>query len=447
MYHLSSILDSLQHHNPYATKMAVPKQNSFQLSSPKRNYNPIEANVIKIPLLLLMVTALLFMSPQKTSLPFEQPNNHDFDELDRESRRAQLPLGTFTLPDRLTANPSEMFRIPDIDREFDPSLDQMWQCKNEDRSSKKLVFVHVFKTAGSTIRSVLQAYSHQCNAGLAIVVSCTSLSLESLGMRTVWKNGKGKREGNLCSLKKAFGRGQDTLPIPSDKSINTSYIEQHVDILAGHLPMGSDYGWKNNEGTQVEVMNLVFLRDATRKYVSGILFKNPTLTLDKAVRKIKDFVTKERKASKYYEKYSSYLITPEQKYQLISKGVVLNREQRVNLTMINLLEANVLVGIVERMPESLELMKHTMDRNHELKNMFEFFGMRDEHGNVQKQEKNKSTLSSSDVLAELRKDAAFFAIFEEYVKYDDKIYNFGLELHKRQYEAMQLAQQNFTSLE
>jgi hypothetical protein len=99
------------------------------------------------------------------------------------------------------------------------------------------------------------------------------------------------------------------------------------------------------------------------------------------------------------------------------------------------------------MPESLELMKHTMDRNHELKNMFEFFGMRDEHGNVQKQEKNKSTLSSSDVLAELRKDAAFFAIFEEYVKYDDKIYNFGLELHKRQYEAMQLAQQNLTSLE
>ena len=387
------------------------------------------------------------MSLQIVSLPFEQPND-DFVP-DRETRPAHLPLGEFHLVDKRSSKykPFDLLHVPDIDQVYDPSLDQMWQCKDEDRSSKKLVFVHVFKTAGSTIRSVLQAYSHQCNAGLAIVVTCTSLSLDSLGMRTVWRNGKGRREGNRCKLKKAFGRAQDTLPIPSDESIDTSYVEQHVDILAGHLPMGSDYGWKNDKGKPVEVMNLVFLRDATRKYVSGVLFKNPNLTLDEAVSKIKDFVTKEREASKYYEKYSSYLISPEQNYQLISEGVELAREQRVNLTMINLVEANILVGIVERMPESLELMKYTMDRNNELKNMFEFFGMRDEHGNVQKQEVNKSTLSSSDVLAELRKDTEFFAKFKEYVKYDDKIHAFGLELHKRQYEAMKLAQQQLASTE
>ena len=335
------------------------------------------------------------------------------------------------------------FHVPDIDEVYNPSLDQMWQCQNHEQSSRKLVFLHVFKTAGSTIRSLLQAYSHKCNTGLAIVVSCTSLSLDSLGMRTSWRNGYGRREGNRCKLKNALGRSQNMLPIPQDESINTTFLEQHVDILGGHLPIGSDYGWKDSKGKPVEVQYLVFLRDAVRKYVSGVLYKNPTRTLDEVVPKIKDFVMKERLKKKYYEKYSSYLISPEQNKQFRDQGIELTREQRVNLTMVNLVESNILVGIVERMSESLELIKYVIDRNNDLGTMFEFFGMKDKDGQIQKQEINKSILSSSAVLAELEKDPEFMTHLREYVKYDDRIHVFATELHKRQYEAMKLINNSF----
>jgi len=55
-------------------------------------------------------------------------------------------------------------------------------------------------------------------------------------------------------------------------------------------------------------------------------------------------------------------------------------------------------------------------------------------------EVNKSILSSSAVLLELEKDPEFMEILREYVKYDNQIHTFAMELHRRQYQAMQKAQ-------
>jgi len=414
-------------------------QQSLQMAAGKnirgrnQTIKPPERTVNKVSLLAFVVVSVWLITFHASPESIEREDS--FVEAILYRRPAQLLRAEFHL-----VNNSTNVVVPDIDQQYDPSLEQIWQCKDQDRSDKKLVFVHVFKTAGSTIRSILQAYSHHCNAGLAIVVSCTSLSVDSLRMRTTWRNNQGRRAGNQCILKKAFGREQNMLPIPEGESINATYLEQHIDILGGHLPMGSDFGWKNHKGQQVDAQYLVFLRDASRKYVSGVLYKNPKLTMEEIILKIKAFVINERSKKKYYEKYSSYLISPTQIEHFSNQGIELTREQRVNLTMVNLLQSKIVIGIVERMSESMELMKYTLDRNNELTSMFEFFGMKDKSGKMQSKEVNKSILSSSAVLLELEKDPEFMEILREYVKYDNQIHTFAMELHRRQYQAMQKAQ-------
>jgi hypothetical protein len=111
-------------------------------------------------------------------------------------------------------------------------------------------------------------------------------------------------------------------------------------------------------------------------------------------------------------------------------------EDTIHLMMKNLKENNVLVGIVERMSESLEMIQGVVDVDGELDSMFEYFGKRPPGTNVTKAIKaNKSRLSSEAVLEELEKDEEFMKVMREFVKYDDIVYRFALDMHMRQYES------------
>lgn len=58
---------------------------------------------------------------------------------------------------------------------------------------------------------------------------------------------------------------------------------------------------------------------------------------------------------------------------------------------------------------------------------------------------NPSKFSTDPVVAELRKDATFCALLEEYVKYDEQIYAHALHLHKMRYDQL-LQQREQTTL-
>lgn len=342
---------------------------------------------------------------------------------------------------KVLGQPLDKVQIPTI-TENSTQLKPMWSCnKRESRESNKLIFNHIFKTAGSTLRNLLQLYSYQCGAGYVVAVACTGLSFdESLTNRTaVWKNGGGgRRAGRTCTLKFGFnGRKANQSPPTPNNTLSTAYLEDnHVDILGGHLPMGSGFGWRDEERRQVGIHHLVFFRDGVRKFISGVVYLKPSLTLDEVVNIVKERVRSARKRGEYYERYSSYLITPQQVAFLQNNHTHLSMQRRVSLSLQNLVDNNVIVGIVERMPESLEVIRHMIDADYEQQSMFDYFGM-DKNNTVKNNAtgavSNKSRLSSAKVLEELEKDKVFMEQMKEYVKYEDLIYSFALELHTRQH--------------
>ena len=345
--------------------------------------------------------------------------------------------------------------LPTIDESYG-RLEPMWSCSasqppllsldNKRRSNTKLIFQHIFNTAGSTVPTLLQMYGAFCNASIALVVECTTLSFESLQSGTTWNNGGGgRRAGDNCTLKTARNREQQNLLLLTSnendsmtgtlETLDTAFLERNdIDILGGHLPLGSDYGWKDAHGKQVDVQYLAFFRDGIHKFISSVTYLNSNSTKDELVTLIKQRVKSARRQGEYYERYTSYLITPQQRHLFAEKNISLSMHHRVNLTLHNLVQYNVIIGIVERMSESLEVLHYVMDANNEVPAMFQEFGM---NSTSQSVVMNKSRGPTSAVLEELEKDELFMKEFREYLKYEDLIRSFALELHIRQHQYVQ----------
>jgi hypothetical protein len=139
----------------------------------------------------------------------------------------------------------------------------------------------------------------------------------------------------------------------------------------------------------------------------------------------------------YYDKASTYLITPAQRAVFDKYGFGLSHQESVHLAMANMIHKNVLIGIVERMSESLEMIHHIIDEEGLTTPMFEYFGMKDTNGIVRDVRTNESPVPTAQVVSELEKDEQFMGLMRDYLKWEDKIYKFALEMHTRQYESVQ----------
>jgi len=344
-------------------------------------------------------------------------------------------------------------------------IEPLWSCSDTDRK-KKFVFIHIFKTAGhdyfsvlqilcsassllthalliviigSSMRRLLSTYAETCNAAYAQVINCAPVKLESIptGKWTKEKFSKG-RHGSACKLTKTVFRNNSIIDLNTQSAaINTTFLEDaRIDIMGGHVTLGTDQDWKGDDGRHVDVQYLAFFRQGMRKFVSGILYMNRDMSFDEAVNEVKRKV-KQKVARSEYLLDVKYMIAPNQ--WAASRNKTLTPEETANLIIQNLKDNNVLVGIVERMPESLEMLQHVIDKDGDLNTMFESFGKRAPgESNVTKViVANKSRLSSSEVLEKVMKDEAFMNVMREFVKWDDMVYRFALDMHMRQYLAFQ----------
>ena len=101
------------------------------------------------------------------------------------------------------------------------------------------------------------------------------------------------------------------------------------------------------------------------KYVSGRLYVNAKKhwTLPQAVQAIQQDVRhKLLRSNEYYNTYPRYLTTPAQKTHSINQS----HEELVSVVERNLVQYNVMIGIVERMGDSLALIQSIVDVNVEL---------------------------------------------------------------------------------
>jgi hypothetical protein len=211
-----------------------------------------------------------------------------------------------------------------------------------------------------------------------------------------------------------------------------------VDILGGHLELGSaDYAWNQYQ----DLRYVAFFRNATSMFVSDKMY-NQHRTLKEHLEAIREHVQSDLAVGKYNSRYSSYLLTPFQKAALRRQKRKLSRQEKFNLIQKNIVDYKIICGITERMPESLEVLHYVIDSDNGARSIFEEWGMPDKHGNIVHAQKRSNTLgqrqgiSTSQVITELKKNATFAALLEEYVKYEQQITDFAYNVHMHQYESI-----------
>lgn len=327
-------------------------------------------------------------------------------------------------------------------------LKPLWTCSAENitdethengERKRKLIFLSIPRTAGSTIRALLKAYAQSCHVGFAAVNRCFDLNFHQMNSTEEWRNGRDSHAaGQYCVLTHLSNRIDETRNRATN--ISTALLqEMQVDILSGQLPVGSDEFWHtiDSAGNQVpaDALFVAFFRQPLFKFVSEFMFQmsaSDDLSVERSVGLIRDAVVHATSEGRYFEQYLTYLITPRQKEWVENEGVRWTPERRVNITLTNLRKLKVLIGIVERMPESLELLQSIVDKGKELNSLFQFFSSTDKTENLA----NIASRNLTNAIVEkLREDAPIMESIEEFLKYDVQIYKLALQIHQEQYRS------------
>ena len=362
----------------------------------------------------------------------------------------------------------------------------------------KLIFVHIFKTAGSSFRMFLFGYAKLCHRKSATLL-CTDIDARStrttpdtnitriIGTSTTkhhkkhsyWKdtNGKDCKIKNYIDGRRSSTYYKTTTMLGEHNKINYDVLrETNLDILGGHMPLGLHENWfvnkqrhydddsssssssssaishtKNNNDNSsnpvpVQPLYITFFRNPIQKFVSGKIFSNKKnytqLSFQQVVEEIKLAIN----ATKHYDGYTQYLLTPKQKQQKIiihtstanhnaisgkKKKTTITTDEKVHMVQTNLVRYPVVIGIIERMTDSLDLIRYTIngDNNPQINRLLNAL---DTMKTTTSLIRNRSELSTSDIVRELQKDEMIFKKMQHMLRYGFQIYNFAMELHKRQ---------------
>eukprot|EP00985_Skeletonema_marinoi_P015494 scaffold8021_cov79-Skeletonema_marinoi.AAC.8 len=319
------------------------------------------------------------------------------------------------------------------DRAVEPTV---WTCGEKDRQKQTALdpitnqrpffaFVHVYKTAGSTVRDFFQNYATVCKKSLALVVSCHGSGIEE------------------CRLKRSVNAPQ------SIERVNSTILHDHYDMLGGHYSFGmADDIFSNatatpNYGNGAPlVRHMVFLRQPMTRYVSHKLYqKKQKDTVEDTAEDIKEMIRTSRGKGQYMSSIYKYLLTPQQRAMKYNQtqtqeDVVAHKAQ---LSIGNLLRYNAIVGMTETFSQSMKIFEHALGhivtstrKEEEVRAMFSRYIDEEVSRNVSK----RKGISTGSVLKELNKDEEFMAIFREFVKYEQMIVDFAMAMHQKQYEAV-----------
>lgn len=322
-----------------------------------------------------------------------------------------------------------------------------------------IAFVHVYKTAGSTLRDFFARYTHGCKKSLILVIGCTDVKSKVINSGDNWDN---------CRLKYTIDARNDIQETDEKKkeervypTVNTTILKSQFDVLAGHYRIGMlDYIFPPQS-----IRHVLFLRQPIDRYVSSILYranrfdKNKKESVQETAAFIKRSVYESRDRNDYLESILKYLLTPEQK-ELASKKKTSTRE-KTQLAIDNLVYYNTIVGMTETFSESMQILSHAFVDNIEYSSDERedyVLGIMDtyiddsqssstkEKKEVERENENKTattirmnisqrgSISTSSVVAELKKDAAFMPVLREFLKYELIVVDFALKMHHMQYD-------------
>jgi len=245
----------------------------------------------------------------------------------------------------------------------------------------------------------------------------------------------------------------------SIERVNSTILHDNYDILGGHFNFGmADDIFSNATATPnygngaPQVRHMTFLRQPITRFVSHILYQQKQGNVDKkdtvkeTAEDIKRRIRSSREKGKYvsssiYPFYNN-LLTPEQHAMKYDQEQTTHEQEelvKVQLSIDNLLRYNTIVGMTETFSQSIQIFEHAMGqivnstrKEEEVQEMFSRYIGEKESKNGSK----RNDISTGSVLKELNKDGEFMAIFREFVKYEQMIVDFAMDMHQKQYEAV-----------
>jgi hypothetical protein len=399
---------------------------------------------------LMNISLLIFTmsaTPQSELLPPRPRPPANTKAKDRRRQQDSLPAAALEIPVYTRELAAQAIRPAPwtCGNPNDSTLDPLTQQK------PMFAFVHIYKTAGSTIRNFFQAYAYICRKGWMCLIGCTkvkSSTIRELGTSQIVRN------WDPCRVKSVLDRERIVEEMGMDGrtylSANNTILRENIDILGGHFRIGTgDYILTKNTDDIHPIRHIVFVRDAMERFVSGILYERSSeedQTLAGTVALIKKRVRGSRAAGDYWDKSLTYLLTPGQaeefgsntdEFMKATSGEISQKEQfamiKAKTAMNNMWKYNVIVGMTERMEQSMEILKYVFLKNADSKRVSELDQVTDgTEINVSK----KGEVSTSSVLDELKKDTEFISIFQEYVKFEKLINDYAMNMHLMQYEQM-----------
>ena len=237
----------------------------------------------------------------------------------------------------------------------------VWTCGEKDRQKQTALdpitnqrpffaFVHVYKTAGSTVRDFFREYAPICKKSLALEQNCHL--------------GDGGRGIEKCRTLTSVNAPQ------SIRKVDRTILHDHYDILGGHYSFGmADDIFSNATATPnygngaPQVRHMVFLRQPMTRYVSHILYqKKQKDTVEETAEDIKEMIRTSRGKGQYMSSIYKYLLTPQQRAMKYNQtqtqeDVVAHKAQ---LSIGNLLRYNAIVGMTETFSQSMKIFEHAM---------------------------------------------------------------------------------------
>jgi hypothetical protein len=363
-------------------------------------------------------------------------------------------------------------------------------------NKRKLIFIHTSRTAGSTIRAVLLGFASQYPSPLTLlsISRCFDLSIHFMEGDDRWRNGRYSLTDTAGS--DCLWSLHETLPSPTsgmdsstnhsstdgrwkptrtysrtntgpNDSLSSAFLQDtSVNIIAGQVPLGCDEFWYSKRSLTSSPMDgrpsaallthpvhaqyVIFFRHPLDQFVSEFMLRksggnglghaNDTLTVDDAIRMLRE--TLERAASishehepMYWEPTSAHaFIAPRQMEWVERFGVSWSPERRVNVTLSNLLQHDILVGLVERMPESLSMLQYLLDPEKQMSAVFQFFTSEENVSHLA----NVATLNrTNEIVDRIRHDRTLLSMVEQFIQHEMKIYSLAKQIHERQYRWLQ----------
>ena len=216
--------------------------------------------------------------------------------------------------------------------------------------------------------------------------------------------------------------------------MHTDILEEHIDVLAGQVPLGSHEQWKNDKKKIVDAQYIVSLRSPISWIISNVMDKvksdhgaeDRPLTAATFAEAVNEKVENSLAIDMYHEVYARYLISPSQISWIQKEEADLDVDHRVDLSLRNLMETNALIIISEEMEDSMEKLEYLVDPNNERKDLIE------QLLKETRPEPSTPRISVEAVLQILKEDDSRYQRLKEYLKYETKIYDKAKEMHQRQ---------------